>query len=152
MLTREVCANPGTMWALRASVGSQGMARSHVWVDLICSPSGRLIVSGLVAGRTFSTGVPGRTKCPVAPASAIALSIAILIFEVFMARSWFSAVILFFNFNRFMVCLHVCVLVTGVPYRCGYKKRGLIDGPVDSIFGGRSVEFSRDVTCVVCLS
>ena len=113
-----MCANPGTMWAFRASLGSQGMARSHVWVDLICSPSGRLIVSGLVAGYTFSTGVPGRTKCPVAPASAMAWSTAILIFEVLMARSWFSVVILLFNFNWPMVCFHDWALVIGVPYRC----------------------------------
>ena len=41
-------------------------------VDLIFEPSGRLMVSGFVANRMFSTGVPSMMKIAVAPVSMIA--------------------------------------------------------------------------------
>jgi hypothetical protein len=48
-------------------------------VDLICLPSGRLIVSGFNAGRLFFTSAPSMTKIDVAPVSAIASDVAIVI-------------------------------------------------------------------------
>ena len=45
------------------------------------SPSGRLIIKGFFAGWISNTGAPGRTKYPVAPASAIASSTAIFILD-----------------------------------------------------------------------
>ena len=78
----DVCAKPGTICALVASSGSQGMFKRQVWVDLMSSPSGRLMMRGFLAGCMSNTGAPGRTKCPVAPASAIASSTAICILDV----------------------------------------------------------------------
>ncbi len=69
------------MWALRACCGSQGIFNLHVCVETIFCPSGRLMTSGVVAGLILVTGVPGNTKWPVAPASAIALSIGMLMWE-----------------------------------------------------------------------
>ena len=60
----------------------------------------------------FSTGAPGIKKCPVAPASAIASSMAILILDAEGGR-WCG--------GRFMVCkacAHASLLVTGVLWRC----------------------------------
>ena len=82
MDTSDVCARPRTMCALVTASGSHGRFSLHVWVDLITSPSGRLMMSGFTAGWISKTCAPGRTKCHVAPVSAMALSIAILILEV----------------------------------------------------------------------
>ena len=71
-------ANPGTICACRASFGRSGLSISHVWVDLICEPSGRLIRIGFLVGKTLITGAPGTIKFPVAPASATAWSMGIL--------------------------------------------------------------------------
>jgi len=75
-------ANPGTMCAILAFLGRHGTCSSHVWVDLIYSPSPsrRFMVSRDVVGLILVTGVPGSTKCPVVPASDMAMSMAILIF------------------------------------------------------------------------
>ena len=85
-----MCASPGTMCALVAASGRNGRFSLHVWVDFITSPSGRLMMSGTAAGLIPITGAPGRTKCPVAPASAMALSMAILILEVLNIVSAFA--------------------------------------------------------------
>ncbi len=61
------------------TVGSPGMVMSHVCVDLTLLPSGKFMVSGWIAGQRFWTGVPSITKIEVAPVSAIACNIAILI-------------------------------------------------------------------------
>ena len=50
----------------------------HMCVDLICLPSGRLIVSGYIAGRLFFTSAPSMIKIDVAPVSTIALDVAIV--------------------------------------------------------------------------
>ena len=63
------------------------MSRLHVCVDLSLDPSGKLIEIGLLAGCTFVTGVPGRTKFPVAPASATASCLVIYIIYVEYAVS-----------------------------------------------------------------
>ena len=49
------------------------MSSVQVCVDVRHSPSGRFILSGCRAIFMFVTGVPGKTKWPVAPASAIAM-------------------------------------------------------------------------------
>ena len=46
----------------------------NVYVDLMILPSGRFIEIGLIVGNVSMTGVPGKTKCPVAPVSAMAMS------------------------------------------------------------------------------
>jgi hypothetical protein len=52
--------------------GSPGIVMSHVCVDFTFDPSGRLIVSGRIAGCRLSHGVPSMMKIDVAPVSAIA--------------------------------------------------------------------------------
>ncbi len=51
----------------------------HTCIDLIFLPSGRLMVSGFVANLLFSTSTPSITKLDVAPISATASFIAIVI-------------------------------------------------------------------------
>ena len=53
------------------------MSSVQVCVDVRQSPSGRFILSGFRAIFMFVTGVPGRTKWPVAPASATAMFLKI---------------------------------------------------------------------------
>ena len=67
----------GTMCPVNV-VGSPGISMSHMCVDLICLPSGRLIVSGFIAGRLFFTSAPSMIKIDVAPVSAIALDVGIV--------------------------------------------------------------------------
>jgi hypothetical protein len=52
--------------------GSPGNVMSQQCDDLIFEPSGRLMVSGFVAIRLFSTGVPSMIKIAVAPVSMMA--------------------------------------------------------------------------------
>ena len=74
------------------------MLRLHVFIDLIVSPSGRWMISGLFAGWTLRTGAPGATKCYVAPTSAMAWFTAILIAIVLIIVSaWFALRRLFFR-------------------------------------------------------
>ena len=68
----------GTMCPVNV-VGSPVISMSHMCVDLICLPFGRLIVSGFIAGRLFFTSAPSMTKIDVAPVSAIASDVAIVI-------------------------------------------------------------------------
>ena len=72
----DACDKPGTMWASFASFGSHGISSVQVCVDVRQSPSGRFNFSGYCAIFTFVTGVPGRKKWPVAPASAPAMFFA----------------------------------------------------------------------------
>ena len=74
---RNACAKPGTMWASFAFFLSYGISSVQVYVDVRKSPSGRFIFSGCRAIFTFVTGVPGKTKWPVTPASATAMFFAI---------------------------------------------------------------------------
>ena len=74
---RDACAKPGTMWASFALFGSHGMSSVQVCVDVRQSPYGRFILSGCCAIFMFVTGVYGKTKWPVAPASATAIFFAI---------------------------------------------------------------------------
>ena len=61
------------MWASLAASGSHGMARCAVWVDLSVAPS---------VGWTFVMGASGRRKWSVAPASAMARLMPILMLDV----------------------------------------------------------------------
>ena len=56
----------GTMCPVSLT-GSPGIVTSQQCDDLIFEPSGRLMVSGFVAIRLFSTGVPSMIKIAVAP-------------------------------------------------------------------------------------
>ena len=73
----DACARYGTMCASFASLGSHSMSSVQVCVDVRQSQSGRFILSGCRAIFMFVTGVPGKTKWPVAPASATATFFAI---------------------------------------------------------------------------
>ncbi len=59
-----------------------GMLRVAVCVDFSCAPSGRFILIGAMAVRLFITGAPVTKKWLVAPASAMAISTPILMFDV----------------------------------------------------------------------
>ena len=76
---RGLYAKPGTMWACLAAIGRSGLSISHVCVELICYPSGRLVLMGVVVGRRFFTGVPVNIKCPVAHSFATSISVGMLI-------------------------------------------------------------------------
>ena len=90
------------MWATLAAFGRSGRSRRHVWVDFNVSPSGRWMMSGFTALSMLVTGAPGRTKWLVAPASAIAISTAILMpltsKRAFSELLVFSAVKIFAQF------------------------------------------------------
>jgi hypothetical protein len=73
----EEMAKCGTICPVNV-VGSPGMSVSHMCVDLICLPSGRLIVIGFLAVHLFFTAAPSMTKIEVAPVSAIASDAAIV--------------------------------------------------------------------------
>jgi hypothetical protein len=62
-----------------STFGRPGIVMSHVCVDLTFVPSGRLMVSGRMAGRKFLHGVPSMMKIEVAPVSAIACDAAMAI-------------------------------------------------------------------------
>ena len=47
---RDECDRPGTICARFDLSGMPSMYRSHVYVDLILDPSGRLIEIGLISG------------------------------------------------------------------------------------------------------
>ena len=61
------------------TIGSPGIVMSHVCVDFTFVPSGRLIVSGRIAGRRFLHGVPSMMKIDLAPVSANACNAAMMI-------------------------------------------------------------------------
>jgi hypothetical protein len=60
-------------------IGNPGILMSHTGIDLILLPSGRLTVSGFVANRLFSASTPSITKMDVAPVSATARFVAMVI-------------------------------------------------------------------------
>ena len=70
--------NFGTMCPTN-TFGSPGIVMSHVCVDFTFVPSGRLMVSGCLAGRRFLHGVPSMMNIEVAPVSAIACDAAMAI-------------------------------------------------------------------------
>ena len=79
---RDACARPGTVCAIFDVSGMPSMSRLHLCVDLSFDLSGILIVIGFLAHCTLFTGVPGRKKCPVAPASTVASLLVILVIDV----------------------------------------------------------------------
>jgi hypothetical protein len=68
----------GMMCPVRV-IGNPGIFMSHTCVDLIFLPSGRLTVSGFVANHLFSTSTLSITKMDVAPVSATARFVAMVI-------------------------------------------------------------------------
>ena len=60
---------------------------AYVCVDLSFDPYGRLMEIGLPDGCVFFTGVPGRTKCPVAQVSDMDSCLDICITDVEYATS-----------------------------------------------------------------
>ena len=92
------------IWDLVAASSSQGMSILHVCVDFIYFPCIKLTHRGFSSGFISLTGLTGRTKCPIALASPMDISTAILILEVLnTVWSWR----LIFE----IVCFHVCALV-----------------------------------------
>ena len=71
-MMRDEWAYPGTMWASVAASPSPGRSRFPTWVDWTTSPSGSVILSGLMAFCLLCIGTCGRRKWAVAPESAIA--------------------------------------------------------------------------------
>ena len=69
----DACDRPGKMCASFVYLGIHGMSSMQVCVNVRQSQSGRFILSGCRAIFMFVTGVPGKTKRPVAPASATAM-------------------------------------------------------------------------------
>ena len=61
------------------TIGRPEIVMSHICVDLTLLPSGRLMVSRVVAGHKFSTGVPSLMNMDVPPVSAIASVVATVI-------------------------------------------------------------------------
>ena len=61
------------------TIGSPGIVMLHVCVDFTFVPSGRLIVSGRIAGWRFSHGVPSVMRIDIAPVLAIACDAAMAI-------------------------------------------------------------------------
>ncbi len=61
------------------TVGRPGMVMFHMCVDLTLLPSGKFMVSGWSAGRKLWMGVPSIKKIEVAPMSAIAYYVSIVI-------------------------------------------------------------------------
>ena len=72
-----MCASPGTMCAFRAALGKFGLSISHSCVDTNSFPSGWLMLIGLLDLLMLIAGGPGWSKCPVAPAYAIPISLHI---------------------------------------------------------------------------
>ncbi len=62
-----------------STFGRPGIVMLHVCVDFTFVPSGRLMVSGRMAGRRFLHGVPSMMKIEVTPVSAIACDAAMAI-------------------------------------------------------------------------
>ena len=69
---RDECARPGTMCAWEAASPRPGRLRLPTWVDLMTSPSGRVMCRGFSAMRLLAMGTLGRRKWAVAPESMIA--------------------------------------------------------------------------------
>ena len=69
---------PGTMCPVN-TVGRPDIFMSQMCVDVTLLPSGKLIVIGLLDLRIFLTGVPFMMNIEVAPVSAIACDLAIVI-------------------------------------------------------------------------
>ena len=70
MPMRDATVNDGTIWPNKV-VGKPGMEMSHICDDLTFFPSGKFIVSGVVAIRLLTTSTPSMIKMDVAPVSAM---------------------------------------------------------------------------------
>ena len=78
---------------------------SHIHVWIIIPSSGWLMLIGLLALLMLIAGDPGWRKCPVAPASAIPISLHICIGLVdLLANSLFLSCCLLLQFYRLRLC------------------------------------------------
>ena len=75
MPMRDAIVNDGTMCPVK-TVGRPGMWMSHMCVEYIFLPSGKLIVRGVRVTCLLSTGAPSMMKIDVAPVSAMAWLVA----------------------------------------------------------------------------
>ena len=73
----------GTTCARVDTLGSHGRYKFPVCVDYSVLPYGRCMTMGQVANLILLSRAPGRIKCPVAPASAMAWLTSIFILGVF---------------------------------------------------------------------
>ncbi len=71
MLSKDAILISGTMCPINLC-GRPGMSTSHMCVDIIFSPSGRLMCMGFVAMQILLAGVPAITNIDVAPVLATA--------------------------------------------------------------------------------
>jgi hypothetical protein len=78
MPSKDVVFISGTMCPINLC-GRPGMSTSHLCVDTLFFPLGRLICIGFVATRIFLAGAPAITNTDVAPVAAIACINAIYI-------------------------------------------------------------------------
>jgi len=67
----DATVKDGTMCPNK-TVGNPGIIMSQTCVDLTFFPSGKVMISGLVAMRLLTTSTPSMIKMDVAPVSAIA--------------------------------------------------------------------------------
>ncbi len=75
---KDAIDNLGTMCPVK-TMARPGIVMLHRCVDFTWLPLGKPVVSCLVAGRKFLTGVPSILNMDVAPISAIASFVAIVI-------------------------------------------------------------------------
>ena len=75
MPMRDAMVNNGTMCPVK-TVGRPWMLMSHMCVEYIFLPSGKLIVRGVLVTRLLSTGAPSMMKIDVAPVSTMAWLVA----------------------------------------------------------------------------
>ncbi len=78
MPINDAINNLGTMCPVKTMV-RPGIVMLQRCVNLTWLPSGKFIVNCFVAGRMFLTGVPSIMNMDVAPVSAIACNVAIII-------------------------------------------------------------------------
>ena len=78
----DAWAKPGTMCSRVAFYGMSAMSRLHACVYLSFYSYGILMEIYFLSGCIFFTGVPGSTKCPVAPVSAMSYCLDICIIDV----------------------------------------------------------------------
>ena len=105
---RDACARSGTICASVMCLGSHGISRLQVWVNLVIFSFGRVVMIGLAAGIIFTAGVLVIKKYPVAPESEISHVTALA------TLSWLKTVFAcgnYLNFLAWTMCCHAYFLV-----------------------------------------
>jgi hypothetical protein len=78
MPIKDAIDNLGTIRPVK-TMGRPGIVMSHRCVDLTWLPSGKMIINCFIAGQMFLMGVPSIMNMGIAPVSAIACDVAIVI-------------------------------------------------------------------------